>query len=87
MPGGFGTLDEVMEILTWKQLGIHDKPIVFVNIDGYWEPMRAQFDRMIDEGLLKGEYVPLYHFVDDIPGLFAYLESYTPHKSGIMPWA
>lgn len=87
LPGGFGTMDEVMEILTWKQLGIHDKPIVFVNVDGYYEHMRGLFDRMIDEGLLKSEYVPLYHFVDDIPALFEYLEAYTPHKAGIMPWA
>jgi uncharacterized protein (TIGR00730 family) len=87
LPGGFGTLDEVMEILTWKQLGIHDKPVVFVNIDGYYDHMRDLFDRMVDEGLLKGEYVPLYHFVDDVAGLFEYLSTYTPHKTGLMPWA
>lgn len=87
LPGGFGTLDEVMEILTWKQLGIHDKPIVFVNIDGYWDHMRQLLERMTEEGLLKPEYVPLYHFIDDMDQLFAYLESYVPLKAGIMPWA
>jgi uncharacterized protein (TIGR00730 family) len=87
LPGGFGTMDEVMEILTWKQLGIHDKPVVFVNVDGFYDAIRVQFDRMIEEGLLKSEYVPLYHFVDDVESLFAYLEGYTPHKAGIMPWA
>ena len=87
LPGGFGTMDEVMEILTWKQLGIHDKPIVFVNVDGYYEHLRLMLERMTEDGLLKTEYVPLYHFVDDVEGLFAYLQKYTPHKAGIMPWA
>lgn len=87
LPGGFGTMDEVMEILTWKQLGIHDKPIVFVNVDGYYEHLRLMLERMTEDGLLKAEYVPLYHFVNDVDELFAYLKAYTPHKAGIMPWA
>jgi uncharacterized protein (TIGR00730 family) len=87
LPGGFGTMDEVMEILTWKQLGIHDKPIVFVNVDGYYEHLRLMLERMTEDGLLKAEYVPLYHFVDDVDELFAYLQDYAPHKAGIMPWA
>jgi uncharacterized protein (TIGR00730 family) len=87
LPGGFGTMDEVMEILTWKQLGIHDKPIVFVNVDGYYEHLRLMLERMTEDGLLKAEYVPLYHFVNDVDELFAYLQAYTPHKAGIMPWA
>lgn len=87
LPGGFGTMDEVMEILTWKQLGIHAKPVVFVNVNGYYDHMRGMFDRMIEDGLLKSDYVPLYHFVDDVEGLFAYLEGYTPHEAGIMRWA
>ncbi|MNS59522.1 LOG family protein YvdD [compost metagenome] len=87
LPGGFGTMDEVMEILTWKQLGIHDKPVVFVNVNGYYDHMRSLFERMIEDGLLKPEYVQLYHFVDDVDGLFAYLEGYTPQKEGVMRWA
>ena len=86
-PGGFGTLDEAMEILTWKQLGIHDKPVIFANVNGYYDALRTWFDRSIEEGLLKSEYVPLYHFADDVDAIFAYLEQYTPHKAGIMNWA
>jgi uncharacterized protein (TIGR00730 family) len=46
-PGGFGTLEEIIEMLTWKQLGIHGKPVVFANIGGYFDPLLAQFDLAI----------------------------------------
>lgn len=87
MPGGFGTLDEAMEILTWKQLGIHDKPIVFVNVAGYYDGIRTFFQRAVEEGLLKAEYFPLFHFVASVPELFTYLDGYVPHREGIAPWA
>ena len=87
MPGGFGTLDEAMEILTWKQLGIHDKPIVFVNVNGYYDGIQAFFQRAVEDGLLKAIYFPLFHFVPDVASLFSYLEAYEPSKQGISPWA
>ena len=49
LPGGCGTLDELMEIITWKQLGIYLKPIVILNTDGYWDPLLAQLERGIEE--------------------------------------
>ncbi|MDF3033975.1 MAG: lysine decarboxylase [Alphaproteobacteria bacterium] len=60
LPGGFGTLDELFEILTWRQLEMHDKPIIIANINGYWEPLKAlihnvveyRFARPMDEKLL-----------------------------------
>jgi uncharacterized protein (TIGR00730 family) len=47
LPGGPGTLDELFEILTWRQLALHDKPIVVVNLDGYWDPLLALIDAII----------------------------------------
>ncbi|MGV8948234.1 MAG: TIGR00730 family Rossman fold protein [Candidatus Paracaedibacter sp.] len=60
LPGGFGTLDELFEILTWRQLEMHDKPLIIANINGYWDPLKAlvhsvvehHFARPADEKLL-----------------------------------
>ena len=53
LPGGFGTMDELCEILTWAQLGLHRKPIGIWNINGYYDALLALFDRMAEEELLK----------------------------------
>lgn len=75
LPGGFGTLDETFEIVTWRQLELHDKPIVLINIDGYWDPLLAMIDRQIEEGFLRPEFQGLISVVDGpeqvIPALVA----------------
>ena len=53
LPGGYGTLDELFETLTWLQLHLHTKPIALLNVDGYFDPLIAMADRMVDEGFLK----------------------------------
>src|SRR5215469_10927908 len=50
LPGGIGTLDETFEILSWKQLGLHDKPIFLVDIDGYWARLRSLLDDIVERG-------------------------------------
>lgn len=52
LPGGFGTLDELCEMLTWDQLGIHAKPVVLVNVEGFFDGLLAQFDRAVADRLL-----------------------------------
>lgn len=52
LPGGIGTMDELFEALTWRQLGIHDKPVGVLNADGYYDPLLALLDRMLEERLL-----------------------------------
>ena len=52
LPGGIGTLEEVIEILTWAQLGRHSKPIVLANIDGFWDPLTALLDHMGEAGFI-----------------------------------
>ncbi len=53
LPGGFGTLDEAFEILTWRQLRLHDKPILFLNVEGYWTPFSKLVDQFIAEGFAR----------------------------------
>jgi uncharacterized protein (TIGR00730 family) len=53
LPGGLGTLDELAEVTTWSQLGLHAKPVVLLDVDGFWDPLAAQLDRMVEVGLLK----------------------------------
>jgi uncharacterized protein (TIGR00730 family) len=52
LPGGIGTLEEIIEIMTWAQLGRHEKPIVFANIGGFWDPLLALLDHMREEGFI-----------------------------------
>ena len=53
LPGGYGTLEEAFEILTWNQLGLVDAPVVLCADDGFWDPLMAQIDRAVDDGLVK----------------------------------
>ena len=55
LPGGYGTLDEMMEIVTWKQLRLHAKPCVLINTAGYWNGLLAFLDRSVEAGFLKAE--------------------------------
>src|ERR1700752_2183544 len=58
LPGGFGTFEELCEMITWTQLAIHDKPCVAVNVEGYFDPLIAQFDRALAEGFIKPQHRP-----------------------------
>jgi len=53
LPGGLGTLEELAEVTTWSQLGLHAKPVVLLDVDGFWDPLAAQLDRMVAVGLLR----------------------------------
>jgi uncharacterized protein (TIGR00730 family) len=53
LPGGYGTFDEMFEMLTWSQLGLHRKPIGILNVNGYYDNLIAQLDRMVEEGFLS----------------------------------
>lgn len=53
LPGGLGTLEELAEVTTWSQLGLHAKPVVLLDVDGFWDPLVTQLDRMVSVGLLR----------------------------------
>ncbi|PPQ77527.1 hypothetical protein CVT25_011324 [Psilocybe cyanescens] len=64
LPGGFGTFEEVLEVTTWTQLGIHDKPVVLLNVLSFWEPLRTLIKSGIDAGFIKPASERLIHFID-----------------------
>jgi hypothetical protein len=73
-PGGFGTLQEIIEMLTWKQLGIHGKPIVFANIEGYFDPVLAQFDLAIRKKYARPEDRIIFAVAADTKAILTVLE-------------
>jgi len=60
LPGGAGSLDEFFEVLTWAQLGLHEKPVVLVNVKGYWDPLIALVDHVIAEGFADASLKTLF---------------------------
>ncbi len=65
-PGGFGTMDEMFEIITWKQLQIHDKPVVIFNYEGYWDPLIGLMKNIIEVGFAKPVTSTYYHVADEL---------------------
>lgn len=75
LPGGLGTLDETFEVITWKQLRQHDKPIVIVNVDDYWAPFEALIKNLVDQGFAHPGISELYTVVGSAEAVFPALES------------
>ena len=78
LPGGLGTLEEVFEIWTWAQLGIHRKPVGFLDVDGYYAPLFAFLDRCVGERFIRPQYRAMAIVDDDIERLLDRLRNYTP---------
>lgn len=74
LPGGFGTLDELCEILTWAQLRIHAKPCALLNVKGYYDPLLAMFDRAVDGGFLGTAHRALVRVADTAEAVLEKLE-------------
>jgi len=84
MPGGYGTLDELFETLTWGQLGLHSKPAALYNINGYFDPLLLAVDRMVDAGFLKEENRSQLIVSDEISELLGAMESY--QAPAVLKW-
>jgi len=80
LPGGFGTLEEALEIITRKQLGDENKPIVFLNIDRFYHPLMALFEYWYKQNIIKESNRHLYHFARTIDEALDYIEQYKPGK-------
>jgi uncharacterized protein (TIGR00730 family) len=78
LPGGYGTFEEICEMITWAQLGIHRKPCGVVNVDGYFDGLLAQFDRAVAEGLLKAPHRGLVVAAPDAETLLDTMTAWAP---------
>jgi cytokinin riboside 5'-monophosphate phosphoribohydrolase len=79
LPGGYGTLEELLEIITLKQLKYHNRPIVILNGDGFYDFLIKQFDEIIGQSFAKPENKMLYHVTSSVVDALDYIGSYTPH--------
>ena len=70
-PGGVGTLEEVIELLSWKRLDLHAKPIIFLNINGFWETLFAMLRFTVDQGLTPASFLEAYSVVDTVEDAIA----------------
>ncbi|WP_125703468.1 LOG family protein [Lacticaseibacillus daqingensis] len=78
LPGGPGTLEEIATAFSWARIGDYAKPCVFYNVNGYWDPLAAMFDRMVDAGFLTAEHRSKLLFSDDLDAVSAFMTRYTP---------
>ena len=86
LPGGYGTWDELFEVVTWKQLGLHVKPIVLVDLDGYYQPLLAQIEQGVAAGFLRPAFRDYIAVVKDVASAMALLAVYEAPVAGIGKW-
>ena len=78
LPGGLGTLEEVFEVWTWAQLGFHRKPVCLLDVEGYWEPLLAMVDRMVEEEFVKPAHRRMLLVARDPGELLDQIAAYEP---------
>src|SRR5690606_20780403 len=81
MPGGFGTLEEIVEMFTWRQLGISEKPCALLDINGYYQPLVAMMDRMVEERFLHPGQREDMWTGDNIDAMFEWMRGYQPAQA------
>lgn len=80
LPGGYGTMDEMFEMLTWRQLKMHDKPLFLVDIDDYWKPLRALLDHIIEGGYARKQTAELLEIVTSVEEILPRLQNVKPPR-------
>ncbi len=78
LPGGAGTAEEIFEQWTWAQLGIHNKPCAFLNVNHFYDPLKVMVQQMVSEGFMKQEYADMLLFSENLPDILEAFNAYTP---------
>jgi uncharacterized protein (TIGR00730 family) len=85
LSGGLGTLDETVEIITWRQLGLHDKPVIILDINGWAQPFLAVVEDMIEQGFVDPSNRRLYAIAADVPAALTLLRAAPPPDTAVPP--
>ncbi|KAG6417087.1 hypothetical protein SASPL_119237 [Salvia splendens] len=85
LPGGYGTMEELLEMITWAQLGIHKKPVGLLNVDGYYDPLLALFDKGVEEGFIKQAARHIVLSAPTAEELLTKMEQHAPFDDHVAP--
>ncbi|KMT17918.1 hypothetical protein BVRB_2g034430 [Beta vulgaris subsp. vulgaris] len=85
LPGGYGTMEEMLEMITWAQLGIHKKPVGLLNVDGYYDCLLQLFDNGVKEGFIKPDARAIVVSAPNAEELLTKMEEFTPCHQHIAP--
>ena len=78
MPGGFGTMEELFEVLTWSQLALHQKPVGMLNVNGFYDDLLSALKNMVDKGFLKQENLEILLVDTSVDGLLEQMSNFVP---------
>ncbi|PIA46958.1 hypothetical protein AQUCO_01500471v1 [Aquilegia coerulea] len=84
LPGGYGTLEELLEVITWAQLGIHDKPVGLLNVEGYYNNLLTFIDKAVDDGFILPSQRHIIVSAPNTKELMQKLEDYVPMHDGVL---
>jgi uncharacterized protein (TIGR00730 family) len=87
LPGGCGTLEELLEAITWKRLGLAHQPIVIVNIDGFYDPLITMLQSTVDEQFMRPEHLNMWHVVNTVEEVLPMLRSIDPWPLNAISYA
>ncbi len=80
LPGGAGSLDELFEVLTWRQLGLHEKPVFLLNINGYWDPLVTLINHLVERGFTDRSFLGYFSTVNSVEALEPALDAAMPRS-------
>ena len=87
LPGGCGTLDELIEVITLKRLGLFTKPIIILNVDGFYDPFKEMLEKCVDEKFMDDKHLEMWQFVDDFKDVVPSIRNAKPWNSDALKFA